>query len=153
MTRTPDALRDGDLTILGKNNAPALDPIAWYGGNSGVGFDLPNGYDSSGWAEKQYSHTSAGTRPVRLKAPNDWGLYDMLGNVWEWCADTWYAGYEGAPADGSIWQDAAKAGAGRVLRGSSWLNYARSVRSASRYAHVPGNRYGLIGFRCARVQP
>jgi formylglycine-generating enzyme required for sulfatase activity len=78
-----------------------LDPIAWYRGNSGVGFELDNGVDSSDWKEKQYDHTNAGTRKVGLKKPNPWGLHDMLGNVWEWCADTWRDSYEGAPTDGS----------------------------------------------------
>ncbi len=149
---TETTLYSGDLAILGENNAPALDPIAWYGGNSGVDFDLDDGHDSSGWPEKQYSHQRAGTRPVGRKQPNPWGLYDTLGNVWEWTQDHWHGDYEDAPADGSAWEDSALAGAKRVIRGGSWGNLARNVRAASRDQDPPGLRGDGLGFRCARDQ-
>ena len=148
---TTEATYAGDLHIAGDNNAPELDAIAWYGGNSGVDFDLDNGVDSSGWPGKQYDHTRAGTRPVKLKQPNAWGLHDMLGNVWEWCEDHWHDGYKEAPADGSAWT-AARGSADRVLRGGSWAGDARYVRAAYRCGNVPASRSGSIGFRCARVQ-
>ena len=135
------------MQILGENNAPALDPIAWYGGNSGVDFDLDNGADSAEWPNKQYRHTRAGTRAVGLKDPNAWGLRDMLGNVWEWCAD----GLRSYTAD-AVTDPVGPTGAGaaRVLRGGSWYYDARSVRSACRGAHDPGSRLHF-GFRCARA--
>jgi formylglycine-generating enzyme required for sulfatase activity len=145
----------GPIDILGENNAPVLDSIAWYGGNSGVGFELDNGYDSSGWKEKQHDHQRAGTHPVAFRIPNHWGLFDMLGNVWEWCADSWHSDYGGAPTDGSAWIDQAPGGkgeAGRVVRGGSWGDDARNVRAASRYRNDPTGRDGGLGFRCARVQ-
>ena len=148
---TETTIYSGEMEILGANNAPSLDPIAWYGGNSGVDFDLDNGYDSSGWPEKQYRHAKAGTRPVKLKQANPWGLYDILGNVWEWTQDHWHGNYRGAPTDGSAWED-AEAFALRVLRGGSWNFDARAVRAAYRLAARPDARDGLIGFRCARVR-
>ncbi len=89
-----------------------------------------------------------------LKAPNAWGLYDMLGNVWEWCEDHWHDSYEGAPIDGSAWVDAEAAGitANRVIRGGSWGCDAQSVRAAFRSGGGPGARNDYLGFRCARVQ-
>jgi formylglycine-generating enzyme required for sulfatase activity len=150
---TRDATYAGPMMILGDNNAPVLDAIAWYGGNSGRGFELKNGVDSSKWPGKQYPHERAGTRPVALKAPNPWGLYDMLGNVWEWCLDHWHGSYAGAPGDGS-----ARLGSGpdsatyRVIRGLSWSDRARKVRAAYRDVYVPANRDDNLGFRCARVQ-
>ena len=145
------ALYSGGIEIIGERNAPALHDIAWYGGNSGVGFDLPEGHDSSDWKEMQYPNPKSGTREVGQKQPNPWGLYDMLGNVWEWVEDPWHPNYELAPNDGSLWQS-AEAGAGRVLRGGSWNDFARVCRSASRLYGPPDDRDGVIGFRCARVQ-
>ena len=131
----------GPMEILGTNNAPILDEIAWYGGNSGGGFELENGVDSSGWPEKQHEHDKAGTRPVAMKTPNPWGLYDTLGNVWEWCEDRWRPRYDADPE-----------GSNRVVRGGSWNDYARSVRAAYRDQDDPAYRYRNLGFRLARGQ-
>jgi formylglycine-generating enzyme required for sulfatase activity len=138
----------GELDLRGANDAPVLDGIAWYGGNSGVGFDLTEGEDSSGWREKQFPHTRAGTRPVGRKLANPLGLRDMLGNVYEWCED-WFGTYAvGAATD----PRGPTAGSDRVLRGGSWDSSARSVRAAIRYANVPGSRFADVGFRLVRGQ-
>jgi formylglycine-generating enzyme required for sulfatase activity len=145
------ALYTGPIEILGDANAPALDPIAWYGGNSNVGFELANGQDRSWLKELQYPGGNAGTHPVKGKLPNDWGFYDMLGNVLEWMEDAWHDGYDGAPADGSVWPSDA-AGALRVVRGGSWVSVARVCRCACRDWLAPDSRLVYLGFRCARVQ-
>ncbi|MEO1610538.1 MAG: formylglycine-generating enzyme family protein [Pseudomonadota bacterium] len=148
---TATATYAGPIEILGENNAPILDEIAWYGGNSGVEFDLEDGHDSTGWKEKQYEHNKAGTRKVGLKKPNALGLYDMLGNVWEWCEDHWHNSYDGAPVNGSAWVDGdGESAANRVVRGGSWLGDARGARSAFRFRVVPSYRRYNLGFRCAR---
>jgi formylglycine-generating enzyme required for sulfatase activity len=86
------------------------------------------------------------TTPVGEFPPNEFGLYDLHGNVWEWCLDHWHENYQLAPSDGSVWlSDNDKAN--RVLRGGSWNSYPRSCRSASRYNDTPVNRVGIIGFR------
>ena len=139
----------GNLDIFGVNNAPVLDEIAWYGGNSGVDFDLPTGHDSSGWNEKQSDHSRAGTRRVKQKSANPWGLYDMLGNVWEWCHDG-LREYSDQSATDPVGPTDVRAD--RVLRGGSWFNRARGVRAAFRNWYSPGDRLDDFGFRCARVQ-
>ena len=88
-----------------------------------------------------------GAHPVGEKLPNPWGLYDMPGNVWEWCHD-WLAYYAGGTA-----VDPQEAGGprimdlGRVLRGGVWFSYARLCRSAARVGSDPGGRWADYGFR------
>lgn len=124
---TTTASYAGPVPIEGENKAPALDPVAWYGGNSGTA-----------------------THPVGQKAPNALGLQDMLGNVWEWCQDPYGAYPEGQVADWA--RSAGVVGSYRVIRGGSWYSFARFCRSAQRFALLPGNRWIDHGFRLARGQ-
>jgi formylglycine-generating enzyme required for sulfatase activity len=78
--------------------------------------------------------------------PNAWGLYDMHGNVWEWCQD-WYGDYPTGLITNPKGPDK---GEYRVLRGGSWNYRARSIRSAIRFRNNPGDRYYGLGFRVAR---
>jgi formylglycine-generating enzyme required for sulfatase activity len=84
--------------------------------------------------------------PVGGKAPNEFGLYDMLGNVLEWVEDDWHKDYKGAPMDGRAWVENSRTG-GHVVRGGSWNYNARNCRSASRHGCVPGCRSHVVGFR------
>ena len=99
-----------------------LDAIAWYGGNSG-----------------------GDTHDVGQKRPNVWGLYDMLGNVYEWCHD---GRRDYAPGLFVDPVGPTETGAHRVVRGGSWFDPARFARSANRYRYEPGDRYDNLGFRC-----
>ena len=135
----------GNLTMLGRYDAPLLDGIAWYGGNSGV--DYEGGWDCSGFpGKKQYPSSLCGPHPVGRKASNRFALHDMLGNLWEWVQD-WGGDYPG----GSVTDPAGpESGTGRVARGGGWSSSAISNTSARR-ARVPpdfGNR--IQGFRLVR---
>ena len=148
---TTTATYAGPIEILGERNAPVLDRIAWYGGNSGVDYDLGEHYDSSGWDEKQFPHDRAGTRIVGLKQPNPWGLYDTLGNVYEWCADA-SKGRMVPPLPQIDDDRGSESPAGRVFRGGRWYWNARHCRAAYRLARDPGLRDVGVGFRLSRGQ-
>lgn len=90
------------------------------------------------------------THPVGEKLPNAWGLYDMSGNVFEWCQDWYHADYTGAPTDGSAWGTTANLG--RSLRGGSWFTEAGQCRAAARINVAPGDNYANMGFRLLRTQ-
>ncbi len=95
------------------------------------------------------SDAHAQTAPVGRFQPNPFGLYDVLGNVWEWTEDCWNESYSGAPADGSAWRagDCSR----HVLRGGSWLNGPGILRAAFRYGDSAELRNSDLGFRVARA--
>lgn len=96
-----------------------------------------------GWfAENSHGET----KTVGLKRPNELGLFDMSGNVWEWVEDHWHGSYDGMPADGSAWTDREE-GSSRVLRGGGWDLNSRLCRVASRINGWPDDRGSHFGFR------
>jgi len=90
------------------------------------------------------------TTDVGSFPPNGFGLYDMHGNVWEWCADPWHNNYQGAPTDGSVWE-AGGDGSPRALRGGAWDDGPRFVRAASRGRYSHDYRDSGVGLRLARL--
>ncbi|NJK30853.1 MAG: formylglycine-generating enzyme family protein [Acaryochloris sp. SU_5_25] len=90
------------------------------------------------------------TTAVGSFSPNAFGLNDMHGNVWEWCADHWHADYQGAPTQGQAWIKDGQS-ALRSLRGGSWADHPAQVRSASRSGYPADGLNRMIGFRVACV--
>jgi formylglycine-generating enzyme required for sulfatase activity len=121
------AFSGGPLTEQACGTDPVLDPLGWYCGNAG-----------------------STTHAVGTKAANAWGLYDLHGNVWEWCWD-WYLADPGA----GLAVDPAGPGGGsqKVIRGGSWYYFARDCRSASRAPYWPNSQDDVVGFRVARTVP
>jgi formylglycine-generating enzyme required for sulfatase activity len=127
------ACRAGTTTAYSfGDNTAELGEYAWYGENS----------DSQ-------------THPVGQKQPNAFGLYDMHGNVWEWCADDWHESYKGAPKDGSVWikdnKNYEDPETNKLLRGGSWYFNALGCRSAYRYLNFARLRNLSFGFRVVCV--
>ncbi len=119
---------------------------AWYWGESESGLcRYANGDDDDVSCSDGHEQTA----PVGLFEPNAFGLYDVLGNVWEWTQDCWNESYSGAPADGSAWSSGDCSD--RVLRGGSWDYEPWILRSAFRDWDSAGNRNYDNGFRVART--
>ncbi len=115
-----------DFMYAGSNN---LKEVAWFDENS-----------------------NSKTNPVEQKKANGYGLYDMSGNAWEWCADEWHNSYKGAPTDGSAWierkpDNTKNVGVSRVLRGGSWHSYAEACSVSYRYGYPQSFRFHYFGFR------
>jgi len=119
-----------------------LDAVAWFAENCAVDFDLADGHQLLERRSGLNRAVSGGTHPVGRKQPNSWGLYDMLGNVSEWCADP-YLQYGGAEFTSLVQ---------RVSRGGSWSMRAGGVRPASRESQLPEKRDPTRGFRCAEFR-
>ena len=121
------AARAGTTTHYSFGDDPAqLDHYAWHTGNA-----------------------AGNDPPVGAKKPNAWGLYDMHGYLWEWCADTWHDNYEGAPADGSAWTSKEeRLNDTVVLRSGSWKDPASRLTSTFRLRAPKSLRDDAIGVRC-----
>jgi len=95
-----------------------------------------------------------GTHPVKKKQPNQWGLYDLSGNVWEWVWDWYRDGYEAKPEKDPVGPPKpSKVMASRVVRGGSWAGDARRTRVADRVRYPPAYRNQGLGFRLVRSYP
>lgn len=117
------AFSSGEISELYCGLDPVLAQTGWYCANSG-----------------------RKTHPVARKRPNDWGLFDMHGNVAEWCQD-WYGDYSNTPGKDPM---GPRAGTGKVVRGGSWFGSAKNCRSAGRF-HWPSNQKSdFIGFRLVK---
>lgn len=111
---------------------------------------LKANYGNSSFAKECKGINPGKPSTVGNYPPNPWGLYDMHGNVWEWCEDHYHDNYKGAPEDGSAWVDKEK-GARWVLRGGAWHNSALYCRTAFRIWFAPGYRFDGFGFRLVRL--
>ena len=134
-TTTARYFSDNPAELCRYTNVGDLDYSEQHPGDSGVNRACRDGY--------------AFTSPVGSFPPNQFGLYDMLGNVNDWTEDCWNANYSGAPTDGTAWQsgDCGR----RVVRGGSWDMDLSGVRSANRRSPPTSRRNTTLGFRVART--
>ena len=152
---TTTATYAGDLQIDGYEMAPLLDDVAVYRGNSGV--DYSPAADCSDWQGRQVPSDSCGTQEVGSKRPNDWGLYDMFGNVRNWTQDLdTYRPLEPGRQIDPLAADIEDLRAQDLLisyiaRGCNWFNSAKYCRASVRGGAGPNRPSDRIGFRPART--
>jgi len=144
------ACRSGTTTRYSfGDDAAQLGDYAWFADNSGD--SILNSTEIWKNDRKNYSlrleKNNNRTHPVGQKKPNLWGLYDVHGNVWEWCEDDWHGNYQGAPTDGRAWNNNHSQTAYRVCRGGSWYDTPAYCRSANRYCHYRDSGDNYYGFR------
>lgn len=135
----------GGLRGSGYNYAGSfnIENVAWYWQNSGD--QLLSGSDDD-WDWSNITNNNGRTRDVKGKSPNELGLYDMSGNVWEWCSDAWYQ-YKNTSENNPRHEGEAKSK--RVLRGGSWCSRTTDCRVTFRSSREPNDRYAKRGFRLA----
>ena len=140
---TSGALSDGTVNLTNTTSDARLDLLGRYQ------YDGGKVWDGTAWADPATDCTAANaTAAVGSYAPNAWGLYDMHGNVWEWCLD-WFADAMSGGDD----PKGAASGSSRVRRGGSWDSSASYCRSACRSGDGPSRRANYLGFRLVRTLP
>jgi formylglycine-generating enzyme required for sulfatase activity len=151
---TAGALNDGTVNITNLSSDARLDALGRYERNGGrilVDSTWTDPHAVLGVAQSAVA-TDHATAKVGSYAPNAWGLYDMHGNVWEWCLD-WYVEGLGTDAVEDPAGPGSSPGSFRVIRGGAWSHAASACRSAHRSSDGPSTRYYARGFRLVRTLP